>query len=138
MCVNCKADTHICLCIFVFAYSINMFSHHEDHLLAFNILWSIPLFIIIIHFQEMDLIITDPRVLALQRLYRNDIFARHGPSVKDINKSHRYAAYTQFTLFKYGKLGARDRRAVPSYCTWFIRNKFPDPNGHYIEYVQIW
>ena len=87
---------------------------------------------------QVLIIITDPHVLVLQRLYQNDIFARHATSVEDINKSQRYAAYTQFTLFKYGKLGAHDRRAVPSYCTWFIRNKLPDPNGHYIENVPIW
>ncbi|XP_060567955.1 P2X purinoceptor 7-like [Ruditapes philippinarum] len=87
---------------------------------------------------EMDLTITDPGVLQLQQLYRNDVFARLAVLEEDVNASMRHAAYRQYVLFHHGKLGQGERRPVPSCATWVIRDKYPDPNNYYIEYVPSW
>ena len=74
----------------------------------------------------------------MQRLYRNDVFARHNATEEEYNKAMRHAAYRQYILFEYGRLGRGVRRPVPSCVTWFIRDKFPDSLGHYVPYVPSW
>ncbi|KAL4234519.1 hypothetical protein ACF0H5_006162 [Mactra antiquata] len=83
---------------------------------------------------EMDLSITDEGVLQIQQLYRNDMFRRFAVTEEDINASMRHAAYRQYILFHFGKLGHGIRRPVPSCCTWFIRDKYPDPNNYYVPF----
>ncbi|XP_066933254.1 uncharacterized protein [Clytia hemisphaerica] len=46
----------------------------------------------------------------------------------------RKAAYRQFTLWKYGRLGNNNRRVVPSCCVLKVRSEFPSPNGIYLGY----
>lgn len=65
----------------------------------------------------------DEAVLAVARLYRQDILAM--PEDED---------YRQFVLWHHGRLGAGDRRVIPSCCVWRIREKFPDPLGHYVGF----
>lgn len=82
----------------------------------------------------MKLIITDPVVLHVLQMYRNDIFARHATTVEDINASFRHR---QYILFQYSRLWPGVRRPVPSCCTWYVRDKFLDPNGNYVEYKPV-
>ncbi|XP_052277713.1 P2X purinoceptor 7-like [Dreissena polymorpha] len=87
---------------------------------------------------EMRLMILDAGVLRTQMLYRNDVFARHAASEKDVNKSYRHAGYRQYILIHHGRLGLGVRRPVPSCCTWAIRGTFPDPDGFYVPYEPSW
>ncbi|KAH3828738.1 hypothetical protein DPMN_130720 [Dreissena polymorpha] len=87
---------------------------------------------------EMRLMILDAGVLRTQMLYRNDVFARHAASEKDVNKSYRHAGYRQYILIHHGWLGLGVRRPVPSCCTWAIQDTFPDPDGFYVPYEPSW
>ena len=83
----------------------------------------------------MNLVVLHPFTLHLQQRFRNDIFARDAQAPQDINKSFRHAAYRQFILWVYGRLHREDRRVVPSCCVKAIRQKYPDPSGHYKGFV---
>ncbi|XP_065191770.1 P2X purinoceptor 7-like [Sycon ciliatum] len=45
------------------------------------------------------------------------------------NRSLRYAAYRQYTLFIHGKLGRHVRCRIPSCAVNVIRAKYPNPEG---------
>lgn len=50
------------------------------------------------------------------------------------NRSLRKAAYRQYVLWRYGKLGRGNRRVVPSCIVLCIREQYPSPNGLYMGY----
>ena len=50
--------------------------------------------------------------------------------------SYRKAAYRQYVLWKYGKLGSGNRRVVPSCVVLAIRRAYPAPDGVYLGFRQ--
>ena len=53
-----------------------------------------------------------------------------------IERSYRKAAYRQYTLWKYGKLGRGNRRILPSCVATMTRHTYPAPDGRYMGYRQ--
>ncbi|XP_069139074.1 P2X purinoceptor 7-like [Argopecten irradians] len=76
-----------------------------------------------------DVLVMDDAVLALARLYREDVFAL--PGDVDLNRANRHTAYRQYVLWQFGRLGAGIRKVVPSCAVWKIRDKFPNAFGQY-------
>lgn len=79
------------------------------------------------------MLVLDEAVLSLARLYREDVLAL--PADPDNNRGNRHAGYRQYVLWTYGKLGAGERKVIPSCCVWKIRDKFPEPSGQYVGFV---
>lgn len=88
---------------------------------------------IILKLQDFQVLILDPGVLAIARMYRQEIFALDEDG--DYNKCNRHTAYRQFILWQHGRLGTGDRRVIPSCCVWGIRDKYPDQFNQYTGFV---
>lgn len=53
-------------------------------------------------------------------------------------ESFRKAAYRQFALWKYGKLGRGNRRVLPACAVRMIRQAYPSPDGRYMGFRNNW
>lgn len=53
-------------------------------------------------------------------------------------ESFRKAAYRQYILWKYGKLGRGNRRVVPSCAVLSIWHAYPSPDGRYMGFQSSW
>ena len=49
-------------------------------------------------------------------------------------QSYRKAAYRQYMLWKYGKLGRGNRKILPSCVVLVIRRAYPAPDGNYMGF----
>nr|XP_011453686.2 P2X purinoceptor 7-like [Crassostrea gigas] len=74
---------------------------------------------------DFRVLLLDEAVLAVARLYRQDILAM--PEDEDRDRANRHTAYRQFVLWHYGRLGAGDGRVIPNCCLTHQR-KISRPN----------
>ena len=91
-------------------------------------LWPKNMCHIILYVQKICL---DRDVLKLQILARSDMRAE--PIEFSMN-SYRKAAYQQYALWKYGKLGSGNRRILPACVLAIIRKFYPSPDGTYMGF----
>lgn len=88
----------------------------------------------VLSLQDFYTIVLDELVLEVAIRSRNDALAE--PRDIDYNKAHRHAAYRQYVMWIHGHLGAGNRKVIPSCCVLRIRDRYPDPSGHYIGYIE--
>ncbi|XP_035679340.1 glycine-rich protein DOT1-like isoform X2 [Branchiostoma floridae] len=85
---------------------------------------------------DMDLYVLDQPVLRIARWARNDVLAlQDGDEPGADLRGFRHAAYRQWVLWHYGRLGQGNRVVVPSCVTFRIRDEFPDPLRQYTGYI---
>ena len=76
-------------------------------------------------------IVLDREVLTIAIRARSDIRAENADY--EMN-SFRKAAYRQFILWKYGKLGKGNRRVCPSGLVRLVRQTYPVLDGQYMGF----
>ena len=82
--------------------------------------------------QELNEVVLNERVLVVAIHNANDLFAfNHQTS----NDTLRNAAYRQYVLWKFGRLGAGNRVVIPSCVVWKIRTNFPSADGVYVGFI---
>ena len=77
--------------------------------------------------------VLDLNVLLIAILNHSEVFvdkADYSPA------SYRKAAYRQYILWKEGHLGRGNRKIIPSYVVWSIRNRYPAPDGQYLGFKE--
>ena len=67
----------------------------------------------------------------LPHIFEHVLYAMPQEKEAGENRAMRHAAYRQFVLWQFGKLGKGDRRVIPSCCIWKICDKYQDPFGQY-------
>ncbi|CAC5362316.1 unnamed protein product [Mytilus coruscus] len=78
---------------------------------------------------DFYLIVLDEAVLHVARRLRKELLVM--PQAEDFNRANRFASYRQFIVWVHCRLGAVDRRVIPSCCVRCIRDKYPNPFGQY-------
>ena len=76
----------------------------------------------------MDIMILEPGVLGLAAVQFDDFMA--GDPFHD-NRARRHASYRQVIFWRYRRLGAGNRRVIPSCIVNRIRQAYPSPDGNY-------
>ncbi len=85
---------------------------------------------------HMEIYILMEGHLRIARRLWNDVRAQEDPQDPgESNRQFRYAAYRQWVAWQHGLLGSGRRIVIPSCCVWRIRDRFPDPNGHYLGFI---
>ncbi|XP_072181710.1 uncharacterized protein [Diadema setosum] len=82
--------------------------------------------------------ILDPFLLHLMRRLWRDVRNREddnqAPGAE--HNRMRWTAYRAYVLWQHGHLGAKNRVVIPSCVVTKTRQRYPDPNSHYIGFLE--
>ena len=77
---------------------------------------------------EIDDVVLRRNVLLVAIRHTNDLFAYN----EQLNNNNfRHAAYRQFVLWRFNRLGSGNRVVIPSCVVWSIRDSYPSDDGTY-------
>ena len=83
---------------------------------------------------EFQRLCLDNMVLEIAMRANEDILLAEAP-IRN-NAAYRHSAYRTYIYWQHGRLGAGNRRVIPSCAVWSIRTSWPDPLGVYKGYVE--
>ena len=78
----------------------------------------------------MDVLL-QPFLLDVHDRQRNEILVLE---TERGHKERRHAAYRLFVFWWKGRLGAGNRKVIPSCVVWRVRDCYPDPYGNYVGF----
>ena len=89
----------------------------------------------IIQSKEFEMLCTSEIVL---KTVLTGIHETRGDHLEDnfSNRSLSYVAYKQCIWWVFKNLGKRNRRVIPSWALWKIRERFLEPNADYVNYSE--
>ena len=82
-------------------------------------------------FSKFSKVCLDKDILEVSIIARADYRA---DEISFRNNDYRKAAYYQYCLWKYGKLGRGNRRILPACVVTLIRATYPEPNENYMGF----
>ena len=77
---------------------------------------------------ELNDVVLRRNVLRVAVRHMNDLFAYNEQPGND---NFRHAAYRQFVLWRFDRLGSGNRVVIPSCVVWAIRDLYPSADGVY-------
>ena len=78
--------------------------------------------------RDINAVVLGRNVLLVAIRHMNDLFAY---DEQPGNDSYRHAAYRQYVLWRFNRLGSGNRVVIPSCVVWSIRDTYPSINGTY-------
>ena len=78
-----------------------------------------------------DNLVLNREALAIAIIHRSDFYV--GPAT-DSPESFRKAAYRQYIIWRFRRLGRGNRKVVPSCIVCAVRCKYPSPDGNYLGF----
>ena len=76
--------------------------------------------------RELNKVVHRRNVLLLAIRHMNDLFAYNEQPGND---SYRHAAYRQYVLWRFHRLGSGNRVVIPSCAVWSIKDRYPSIDG---------
>ena len=83
--------------------------------------------------ESFETIVVNRDILSVAIVHRSDVYSEdpeYAPT------DYRKAAYRQWTMWRCGYLGRRNRKVVPSCVVWAVRSKYPAPDGCYLGFKE--
>ena len=83
--------------------------------------------------ESFETIVVNRDILSVAIVHRSDVYSE---DPEYASTDYRKAAYRQWTMWRCGYLGRRNRKVVPSGVVWAVRSEYPAPDGCYLGFKE--